>query len=179
MERGLVLDPFNPLVRLWSGFRHIYERQYPESIEEFEEAQRIEPGNPGIYINLASAYFLDGNYELGIEMVKKFFPGDEELTLALTRENGESSFGPALVRGAETLTGRPGMRESLPFLITYLYAWAGEREPTLDWLEVMYETRNPVLVGTMIAPELDFVLGDPRYQDVFQRMEFPAGTKVD
>lgn len=45
MERGSVLDPLNPLTRVCSGFWHLYERQYAESIKESEAAQRIEPDN--------------------------------------------------------------------------------------------------------------------------------------
>jgi len=173
IERALELDPFNPLIRSFNGFRLIYERRYAESIDEFEAALRIEPDNPAMYLNLASARFLSGDYDEGLAMFRRFFPGDQELDEALDQGYAHGGHQAALVRGAETLAARAGAAEMLSFLITYLYAWAGEKERTLEWLEVMYQPRNPNLVATVYAPELDFVRDDPTYQDLLRRMNFP------
>ena len=46
MKRALELDPLNPLIRALNGCRLLFERRYPESIQEFEAALLIEPDNP-------------------------------------------------------------------------------------------------------------------------------------
>ena len=179
IDRALVLDPVNPLARSFNGFRMIYERRYAEGIEEFEEARRIEPDNPAVFANLAGAYFLNGDYDEGLAMWRKLLADDEEFQEVLGLGYLEGGARTALVRGAEALASRPGAAEFYPFVITYMFAWAGERERTLDWLEIMFQTRNPTLVATFLDPSLDFVVDDPRYQELLRRVDFPTAQEGD
>jgi tetratricopeptide (TPR) repeat protein len=169
IERALELDPLNTLVRVGNGFLLFNERRYAESIEEYEAVLRIEPDNPLGHGNLGALYHLTGNYDAALEMVRRSFPGDQELDDALDRGYAEGGYRAALVRYAETLAARPGAAERLSWDIACRYAWAGDRERTLNWLEVAYQARVPLLVF-INSPELDLVRDDPRYQDLRRRM---------
>jgi eukaryotic-like serine/threonine-protein kinase len=174
IERALELDPANTLTRAFSGYGLYLEHRYTESIEELEAMLRLEPDNAFVFSNLASAYFMNGDHDQGLAMVRKLFPNDLELDEALDRGYAEGGCRVALVRYAETLAGRPGAAEQLSFWLAYVYAWAGEGEQTLEWLEVLYQDRAPGLAHSLaVAPEFDFVRDDPRFRDLYRRMDFP------
>ena len=103
-------------------------------------------------------------------MFRKPFAEDTEFNEALDRGYANGGTKAALLEGAELLAARPEAAELMPFFITYMYAWAGEKDLTLDWIGEMYESRNPHLVATVYAPELDFVLNEPRHQEIVRRM---------
>jgi tetratricopeptide (TPR) repeat protein len=160
------------MIRAFNGYRLFYERRYAESIEEYEAALRIEPDNPAVYYNLAIAYHLNGNFGEALAMVRKFVPGDQELDEALDRGYAEGGYRAALLRYAETLAARPEAAELLSMTVAVTYAMAGEKERTLDWLEVMYQTRNPNMPA-MYERQFDLVRDDPRFQDLRRRMNMP------
>ena len=92
IERALELDPHNPLIRSFNGYRLLFERRYAESIEEYEAALRIEPDNPVHFFNLAGAYHLNGNYDEALAMVRRWLPGDQELEAVLDRGYAEGGY---------------------------------------------------------------------------------------
>ena len=172
VERALELDPFNPMCRMMKGHVLIFARRYAESIEALEEALRIEPDNRGVYDNLSSAYHLNGDYDEALRLVRKFFPGDQELEDALDRGYEEGGYRAALVRWANTLAGRPGVAEVMSYFIAGRYAWAGEKERTMELLELAYETRNPNMT-TLNSPEFDIVRDEPRFQELVRKLGLP------
>jgi len=172
IERALELDPFNPMIRTFNGYRLFYERRYAESIEEYEAALRIEPDNPAVYFNVAGAYHQNGNYDEALVMVRKLVPGDQELEEALDRGYAEGGYRAALLRYAETLAARTEVAELLSMTIAMTYAFAGEKERTLEWLEFMYQTRNPNMPA-IYERQFDLVRDDPRFQDLRRRMNLP------
>jgi tetratricopeptide (TPR) repeat protein len=170
VERGLELDPLNPLPRVMNGFRLMGEGRYAEAVEELEALLRVEPDNPAVYHNLMDAYHGNGNYDDALRMVRKFFPGDQELGEALDRGYAEGGYRVALVRYAETLAARPGVAEAQSMTIAQLYEMAGEKERTLEWLEIAYQAHHPNLTSIL---DTDLVRDDPRFQDLLRRMGLP------
>jgi len=75
-------------------------------------------------------------------------------------------------RCAETLAARPEAVERLSYTVAGMYAWAGEKERTLEWFELAYQAHEPNL---MVAnhPDYELVHDDPRYHDLRQRMNLP------
>jgi len=173
IERALELDPHNPLIRSFNGYRLLYERRYAESIEEYEAALRIEPDNPVHFYNLASAYHQDGNYDEALALVRKFFPGDQELEQALDRGYAEGGYRIAMLTYGETLAKRPEAAELLSMMVAMAYAFAGEKERTLDWLEIMYQTGNPNMPAICEPLFATLVRDEPRFQDLLRRMNLP------
>jgi TolB-like protein len=172
IERALELDPNSPLIRTFNGYGLFYERRYAEAIEEYEAALRIEPDNPAVFFNLAAAYHMNGNYDEALAMVRRLVPGDQELEDALDRGYAEGGYRAAMLRYAETMAARPEAAELLSMFVAVVYAFAGENDLTLDWLEVMYRTRNPNMPA-IYERQWDFVRDDPRFQDLRRRMNMP------
>ena len=172
IERALELDPYNPLIRSFNGYRLFYEHRYAESIEEYQAAIRIEPDNPAHVYNLASAYHMNGDYDQVLVLVRKFAPGDQELDEALDRGYAEGGYRAAMLRYADTLATRPEAAERLSMTVAVIYAFAGEKERTLDWLEIMYETGNPNMPA-IYEPIFGLVFDDPRFRELVRKMNLP------
>jgi len=174
MDRALALDPYRPGVRTFNAGLLCDVRQYAECIEEYKAALRIEPDYPMAQMNLAWAYQGNGNYDEALEQVRQWwFPGDQELDEALDRGYAEGGFRSAMLRYAETLAARPELAERLPIALAITFAWAGDKDRTLDWFEVAYQAHAPNLVGNLmltVRPELH---DEPRFHDLRRRVGLP------
>ena len=53
------------------------------------------------------------------------------------------------------------------------YARIGQVEQALAWLEAGYRQRAPGLSGLKVDPLFDPLRGNPRFQDLLGRMNFP------
>jgi tetratricopeptide (TPR) repeat protein len=172
LDRALVLDPYNPGPRMNNGDLLAYEGRYDEAIEELQAAHRIEPDHPGPYRGLAAVYYMLGNYDEALAAVRMWFPGDRELEEALDRGYAEGGYRAALVRYAETLASRPEAAERVSWTVASMYACAGEKERTLQWLDLAYRAHHPML-PYVNSPEFQLVHDDPRYQALRRRMGLP------
>jgi hypothetical protein len=105
-------------------------------------------------------------------MQRKSFPGDQELDEALDRGYVEGGYRGAMRRCAETLAARPEAAERLSWIVANMYAWAGDKERTLEWLELAYQAHAPNLF-TANGPDYELVHDDPRYHDLRRRMNLP------
>ena len=172
IERALTLDPFNALFRAFYGFDLFYERKYSDSIRELEGALRLAPDNPVAFGNLTTAYHLAGKHSEAIEMLPMWMPEDHELKEAIDTGYGEGGYEEGMRRFAEVLGARPGIAELRPMMVANIYAWAGEKEKTLEWLELAYEARDQGLPYAN-QPDFDLVRDDPRWRDLRRRMGLP------
>jgi hypothetical protein len=89
-------------------------------------------------------------------MIRKLVPGDQELDEALDRGYAEGGYRAALQS----------------WVVAFIYAWAGERERTLEWLELAYQAHDLGLPSAN-SSDFDLVHDDPRYQDLRRRMNLP------
>jgi tetratricopeptide (TPR) repeat protein len=172
MDRALELDPFNPMVRLNNAGVLTYEQRYAELIEEYEAILRIVPDHPVPYVNLAWAYHMTGNFDEALAMLRRYFAGDQELDEALDRGYAEGGYRTAMRRYAETLAARPEAADRLAWDIAGAYAWAGDKEQTVEWLERAYQAHDQNLMLANL-PDFELVHDDPRYHDLRRRMGLP------
>ena len=75
---------------------------------------------------------------------------------------------------ADALEAQERSGYATPFYMAVTYAHAGDLNETLAWLERAFEERDPLLAHLTIMPELDELRGDPRYEDLRRRMNFPG-----
>ncbi len=172
MDRALALDPFNAFFRAASGADFLYEHRYDDAIADFRKA--LEGGNP-VGWNITSALHAKGAYAEALAELRKTFAGDQEVQDAFSRGYAEGGYRVAVRRAAEILGARPAIAEARPFCpIAIMFALAGDRERTLEWLERSYRAQDPNLPYLDMYPAFDMVRDDPRYRDVCRRMKLPS-----
>jgi hypothetical protein len=61
-----------------------------------------------------------------------------------------------------------------PCWFSMIHMELGELDRAFEWLEKAYAVRDGYLVHMKVSPQFDAVRGDPRFQDLLGRMNFPA-----
>jgi hypothetical protein len=75
-------------------------------------------------------------------------------------------------KAADTLVAKSRKMFVPPTSVAGLYAFAGDKEQCLAWLERAYSGRDPNL-PYLWMPDFDFARSDPRFRDLMMRMNLP------
>lgn len=60
------------------------------------------------------------------------------------------------------------------YQVAEIYAWRGEREQALDWLERCYRDRDSGLILAGLDPLMRGLRGDGRYREIMRKLKLPA-----
>jgi len=64
----------------------------------------------------------------------------------------------------------------LPWNVAEVYAYAGNKEKTLGWLEKGVEVDDPNMIVMGVVPLfVDLLKNEPRFQELLRKMNLPAG----
>ena len=178
MERTMELDPFNPLFQAMYGAAFLFMRRYDEAIEQFQKVLKIVPNHGAATDLLAVAFHQKGMFENAFELLKAYYESNdlEEGIKALTRGYEKAGYQGAMKSAAEMWEELAQVTYIIPWNIAEVYAYAGNKEKTLDWLEKGFEVRDPNMVVIGVIPFFVDLLGDePRYQELMRKMNLPVG----
>ncbi len=162
-KRAIDLDPFR---RPWGlGYAYIQTRQFDAAINDLRMRDQAYPEEFYTLIYLAEAYWLKGMGRESAEVLEKALVvlGDPEKAEGIHR---------AFQRG-----GRKGLaqwrvesykiRARKEFISSYewarQYAYLGDKNAALKFLDLAYHERSPWMVLIQNEPVFDFVHSDPRY----------------
>jgi TolB-like protein len=173
-RRSLELDPFNSLVRAVYGGNLVFVRQYDAAIAEFNRALATNPRDPVALSNLISAHHHKRQYKQALEALNRYARavGYTEVTRYLAQTKADADYSATMHGAADTLAARSRKTFVLPWDVATLYAYAGDKDRCLEWLERAYVVRDPVLPW-LWAPDFDSVRDDPRFRDLLKRMKLP------
>ncbi len=175
-ERAMQLDPLNSIILTISGCSLSYLRRYDDSIERMQNALQTSPNDPVAYNSLWETYYKKGMYEESLESAMAFFTGlgFVEITEVMAQGYEEDGYSGAMTSAAETMEAFSQQTYISPYSIAMMYALAGDKEKTIEWLEKGYEMKDPMMPYVSIFT-FDLLDDDPRYQDLLQRMNLPVG----
>jgi TolB-like protein len=173
-ELALKLDPMNKVIKTYWGTALIYARRYNEAIKVFQEVLKTDPGNVGALDGLPVAFHAVGRYSEELEAWKvdytTCFKGYANVFDQGYTKGGLTG---ALNLQADSLVKKSKTKFILPGEIALLYACAGNKERTLDMLEWDYEVHDPTLPFGLRYPIFEFVHDEPRYQNLFHKINLP------
>jgi serine/threonine protein kinase/Tfp pilus assembly protein PilF len=176
-ERAMQLDPLNSIILTISGSVYEYLRRYDDIIELANKALQTSPNDPIGHNMRWGAYYMKGMYEESLESAKAFFTGLGLTPIAEAMAQGYegNGYSGAMTSAAETMEAFAKQTYISPYIIAVIYAFAGDEEKAIKWLETAYEMRDPMM-PYMGYFAFDLVNDDPRYQDLLRRMNLePAG----
>jgi TolB-like protein/Tfp pilus assembly protein PilF/predicted Ser/Thr protein kinase len=177
-ERAVQLDPLNSVILTISGVTLEYLRRYDDAIERLQNALRTSPNDPVAYNGLWETYYMKGMYEESLKSAKAFFTGLDFAEIAEVMAQGyeEDGYSGAMTSAAETMEAFSKQAYVSPYSIAMVYALAGDKEKTIEWLERGYEMKDPMMPYISIFT-FDLLDDDPRYQDLLRRMNLPLDEK--
>jgi adenylate cyclase len=177
-DRAMQLDPLNSIILTISGSVYEYLRRYDDIIELANKALQTSPNDPIGHNMRWGAYYMKGMYEESLESAKAFFTGLglAEIAEVMTQGYKENGYSGAMTSAAETMEAYSKQTYISPYIIAVIYAFAGDEENTIEWLEKAYEMRDPMM-PYMGYFAFDLVHDDPRYQALLRKMNLPVANK--
>jgi TolB-like protein len=176
MERTLELDPFNALFQSLYSAELYFMHRFDEAIEVCQNVLNTVPNNLLALSILQYAFHHKQLYDRSLEALKmKFralsFPEGED---ALTSGYDEAGYQGAMNSVAELFEELSRVTYILPTDIADMYAYAGDKDRTLAWLERGFEEQDPNIPYIGVSPLWVDLLGeDSRFQDLLWKMKLP------
>jgi TolB-like protein/DNA-binding winged helix-turn-helix (wHTH) protein/Flp pilus assembly protein TadD len=173
IERARQLDPLSLIIAADHGAILYFSRQYDRAIEQFRAVLDMEPNFPRAHI-LVFAYVQKGMYAEGLADVEKWRRIDDSpwswmmLTYVCGR-SGQQAKARAALKRLERLHRR---WETLSLSMAVANIGVGDKENAIAWLQKAYGEHS-ISTALKVDPIYDPLRGDPRFQNLLQRMSFP------
>ena len=174
LERARLLDPNDLVIKANVGVIYYFGRQYDRAIDELKKVLRDHPDFGTARWGLGLAYEQKGVHDLALTELKK----------AAERRgpNGMASLGHFYgVRGQkkeaeeilDELKKRAGPERVSRYQLALVQIGLGENDVAMESLQQAYMEHATLLSYLKMDPRLDPLRGDPRFQDLLRRMNFP------
>ena len=172
---GLEHDPLNNWFRIELGERLGWLGSYEEALEEFLQVVSDDPNWFMIYRYLWEIHFYRGELEKALESAKKFYElsGQARLFEALSDFSGGTEYSAAMHVLASEMIAQSTTSYVSDFELARIFAFAGDRAGTLQWLERAEANRDTQLVYSAAQPVFSLVWNEPRYTRLRQNMNLP------
>jgi len=174
-RRSLELDPFNGLFQSLYGVDLAFAHRFDEAIVQYDAALVTNPKDGVALTGLISAHHHKREYKQALEALSRYASamGYSEVTTFLAQTAADADYSATMRKAADTLAARSRKTFVLPWDVASWYAYAGDKNQCLEWLERAYQVRDPNLPYLWL-PDFDFVRSDPRFHDLLQRMKLPV-----
>jgi len=173
MEKARELDPGNFLIMTLEVVTLNSRGGYKESIEAAKKLQQFMPTNPLLAMVLMQGYAETNQYDQSIEQVAILLGHHENDTIVNTLKSvyQTKGFEAALNATAEAI------EEFAPFVspqhMYLLYAYGGDKEKLLYWVERAYIRNDPGNPYLGSFPVMKRYANEPRLIEILERMKLP------
>jgi TolB-like protein/Tfp pilus assembly protein PilF len=177
-EKALELDPLNSLFMGIYGNSLVLLGRYDDATIQARNALKTSPNDPVGHSILMEVFHIKGQYKEALAEAKAFFTAmDLDPFIEIIEQGYEKDgYSGAMRSAAETLAAFSQQAFVSPWFISFVYAAAGDKDKTLEWLEKGYEIKDPNMPYISGSGIIDSILhDDPRFQDLLRRMNLPGG----
>jgi TolB-like protein/Tfp pilus assembly protein PilF len=167
-RRGLALDPLSPYVNTEVGRVLLEAGHYSEAVDQLRHAIALEPTRPTAYDMLGRALYLQSNIQDALiafeQSTKRGGPPIGVSWLVCSEERaGQHEKALALVK-------RQATAARLKRGIAAAYGCLGDVERAFEFLNKAVEEHEPAIPHVLDAPELAWMLADPRFETLRHRL---------
>jgi TolB-like protein len=175
IERAIELDPHNPMFQAFYCINFNLVGRYDDAMAQCRDALRTAPNNFVAHTGLLAALHQKGMYEQALEHARARLAiyGGPEVQAALDRGYAVAGYRGAMALVAETLVAQSRRAYVSPIDIAEYYAYAGNKDQTLDWIEKGLDAREPNTPYIHIVPLFASLRNEPRFGEVLRRMNIP------
>lgn len=171
LERALELDPYNSFAHASFGLFLLLDQRFDEAIAHFQKmlTEKLDFGLA--HLGLWTAYHHKGMFKEAFEEAKASF---DELLIAqlLDQAYSEHGYEGAMLQLAEIMAFQTEVYV-LPTNLARLYAYAGENDKALEFLEKAMADHDFGLVHMQVDPDWKTLRRYPRFESLVKQMKFP------
>jgi tetratricopeptide (TPR) repeat protein len=170
MEKAIEIDPLAADAWVNLGYYLTAAKNFPAARRAFERSLAITPSRDVTRLGLGTLDLLEGRLQDALAE----FQADTNDT---DRQAGEAKVEHSLghekesKRVLDALITKHGADS--PYAIAGVYAWLGERDKALEWLERSYMRRDSDIGTIKLNPLLTGLRGDPRYKALLKKINLP------
>jgi tetratricopeptide (TPR) repeat protein len=181
IDKSLDLEPLSPSVYLTASNIEYFAGRHRRAIEQCRRALELSPEHPLALSQMGWSLRQMGDFDGALAAMKRsvrLAPGNSYLLWLLGHACAVAGRVEQAREIVRDLHVRAGRQYVMPFGFAVIHAGLGERQVAIDWLQRAYEERNGWMVYLDVAPSLDPLRGEPRFQRLLARMRLP-GRKAD
>jgi len=173
IEIALKLDPYNPLIKSLLSMDLVFSHQYEEAIAASKEALNLDNTAMVALGGLAYALHLSGKYDEALSAFKSVYSIlYRNNTHSFDQGYAKSGYFSALLSEADSLASEYETLYVNPSDIAVLYAFSGNKELALNWLEKGFEVHEPNM-PYLLLPIYDSLRNEKRFQEIARKMNLP------
>jgi len=177
INKSQELDPLSLIISVAVGWALYNARRYDDAIEQLRRAVELDPHYPVTYWILCLLLRITGRHEMSIaegEKAVKLSSGSPLMCAALAQTFGAAGRKEEASSLLEELKRRAEQKYVAPYFFAGIHIGLGENDLALEYLEKSYQEHSHWLIYLHIDPSMDSLRGDPRFQDLVQRVGLPA-----
>jgi len=175
-RRAVALDPLSVESAASLGWQLYFARRYDEAVVELLKCIDLNPGVGYSYGILGQIYAQQGRFAEAVAAQQKARELDPTNPLALAEMARDYALSGRAAEARQALAGllAGAKRQYVPkYAIAVVYAALGDKDKALAQLEQAYQDRSDSMIFLKVAPEMDSLRSDPRFQDLLRRLHFP------
>jgi TolB-like protein/Tfp pilus assembly protein PilF len=173
-KRALDLDPLSPLVHAIVGWVLLLEHRFDDAIAQFRAGLEIEPGSYLLQSFLGVTYIDASMFDDAIALMQQAVETTrgsklmlQGLAMAYAAAGRMNEAEPIL----KQLEERTDSQYLSPFFAACTSASMKDIDQAIAYLEQAYRERDGAMIYVSVFPRLDSLHGDPRFQELVQRMK--------
>lgn len=175
LQRALELDPLSTPMTLDGNVTYTLQKDYDEAAARCRKALELDPNFYLAHFVLGWIQLEQGNYP---DSIKEFHVAQTMETIPfisgfLGYAYGRSGQRDKALKTLDELNKMAGRHFVTPFCQALIYLGLGENGQAITWLEKAYDERSPWLCWLKVEPIFDPLRADPRFQALYQKMNFP------
>jgi TolB-like protein/Tfp pilus assembly protein PilF len=171
------LDPLSIVTNSLVGFVLYRARRYDEAVTVLDRAIEMDPNHPMPYLPKGLAYSMKGMPGEALAALREghaLTPGSSEMVAQIAyaaARGGRRDEARALL---QELQERARRQHVSPFFLAVAHIGLGESTAAIERLERAYAERDWLVCVLKTDPIFDPLRGDPRFQDLLRRINFPV-----
>ena len=173
IRKAKEINPLSLIINAVEAWVLYHAREYDQAIAQAQRVVEMDPHFAEVYEYLKRCYDQKGMYKEAIaarQMRRKLAGLDAQETEAL-REAAAAASARVYWRKRLEQDVEESKRElSTPFDMAEIHAQLGEKDQAFAWLERAYEERYFMMLYLKVAPNLDPLRSDRRFEDLLRRV---------
>ncbi|MGI8882954.1 MAG: tetratricopeptide repeat protein [Pyrinomonadaceae bacterium] len=175
IRRAKEIDPLSPSINAGEVWILYFARRYDEAIGRGREIAEMKPQFAEIHEYLKRCYDQKGMYAEAIaarQSRRKLVGSDATETPALRDAASAANSSDYWKKRLEQEIEEARSESPELFNMAEIYAQLGEKDLAFKWLERAIENRSYEVMYLKVAPNLDPLRSDPRFDDLLKRTGF-------